>query len=205
MRSYTATYSLTMRCDAEPLDRAFADAAAIECEHGRELRHHRVEIVEDHAGDALVDDFADGAAIERGDRRAARHRFGEHQAERLARLNRIEQRARAAVQLHLRGEVRFAEINNLRAVHVRRDLLAVVVVFGRRENELHADALGDLDRLQHAFAFREAAEEEQVVLGRLAEREVVGVDAVQHRADDVGAGEEHAPAPSEIATNGASG
>ena len=87
--------------DAEARDGALADAPAIEREHARQAGRHLVEVVEDDAGDAVVDDLADGAAIERGDRRAAGHRFGEHQPERLARLNRVEQRARAAVQLHL--------------------------------------------------------------------------------------------------------
>ena len=41
-----------------------------------------------------------------------------------------------------------------------------------------------------ALAVGEAAEEQQVVFGRLPEREVVGVDAVQHGADDVEAVEQ---------------
>ena len=57
-----------------------------------------------------------------------------------------------------------------RAVDVGRDVLAVVVVLGRGQNQPHAGALGDLDRLQHALALGEAAEEQQVVVGLLAGR-----------------------------------
>src|SRR5712671_1543032 len=59
--------------DAEPRDRAFADRAAIQREHGCQVSDHAVEAVEDHAGDAFVDDLADGAEIERDDGRSARH------------------------------------------------------------------------------------------------------------------------------------
>src|ERR1019366_368745 len=76
----------------EPRDRALVHAAAIEVEDARQVVDHLLEVLKDHAGDALVHHFAHRAAIERGDRRAARHRLGQHQAERLARLNRVEQR-----------------------------------------------------------------------------------------------------------------
>ena len=118
--------------DAEARDRALADAPAIEAEHARQPVDHLLEVVEHDAGDALVDDLADRAAIERGDRRAAGHRFGQHEAERLARLDRVEERPRAAVQLHLGREVGLADVDDLRAVDVRRDVLAVVVVLRRR-------------------------------------------------------------------------
>ena len=84
-------------------------------------------------------------------------------------------------------------------------VLAIVVVFGGGQDQPHADALGDLDRLQHALAFGEAAEEQQVVVGRVAEGEAVGVDAVQHRADDVEAAAAGCACSFEMATNGASG
>ena len=71
-----------------------------------------------------------------------------------------------------------------RAVDVRRDLVAIVVVFRGGENQPHVDALRHLDRLQDALAVGEAAEEEQVVVGLRLERERVGVDAMQHRVDD---------------------
>jgi len=55
-----------------------------------------VEIVEDAAGDSLIDQFSDSAAIERRHRSPAGHRLGQHQPERLVGLNGIEQRPRAA-------------------------------------------------------------------------------------------------------------
>src|SRR5262245_42197458 len=82
--------------DAEARDRALADPAAIEVEHARQLVGHLLEVLEDHPGHPMIHDFTDGAAIERGHRRSAGHRLGEHEAERLASLYRIEQRARGA-------------------------------------------------------------------------------------------------------------
>ena len=81
-------------------------------------------------------------------------------------------------------------IDDVAAIDVRRDLLTIVVVLGRSEDEPHAGAFGDLDRLQHAFAFREAPEEKQVVAGFFTEREVIGVDAVEHGVHHVEAVEE---------------
>ena len=72
--------------DPEARHRMLPDAPPIEREHARKLVHHLVEGIDDEAGDAVVDDLAHGAAIEGGDRRAARHRLGQHEAERLARL-----------------------------------------------------------------------------------------------------------------------
>ncbi len=71
------------------------------------------------------------------------------------------------------------------SIDVRRDFLPVVFVLGRRENESHADTLGDLDRLEHPFALGEAAEEQQVVVGLRAKHEIIGVDAVEHDVHDV--------------------
>src|SRR6185503_15193027 len=73
---------------AEAGDRAIVDAAAIEIEDARQLVGHLLEIGENHPGHAFVDHLAHGAAVEGDDRRAARHGLGEHQAERLAGLNR---------------------------------------------------------------------------------------------------------------------
>jgi len=66
------------------------------------------------------------------------------------------QRAGAAVQLHLRLKVGLAEIDHAAAVDVRRHALAIIVVFGRGENQPHPETLGDLDRLQRSLAVGEA-------------------------------------------------
>src|SRR4051812_48800023 len=76
--------------DAEARHGALADAAAIEREDGCQIRGHRVERLEDHSRHAFVNDLSDGAEVERNDGRAARHRLGQHEAERLARLHRIQ-------------------------------------------------------------------------------------------------------------------
>src|SRR5213076_3287827 len=102
--------------DAEARDRPFTDAPAIQFEHARQIVDHLFEIGEDASRNAFVHDLADGSAIERSDWSAARHRFGEDEPERLARLNRVEQRARAAVQLYFGGVVRLAVVDDARAV-----------------------------------------------------------------------------------------
>src|SRR5262245_57080694 len=130
--------------DAEAFDRALADTAPIEIEHARQLVGHLLEVLEDHPGHPMIHDFTDRALVERGDRRAAGHRLGEHQPERLASLYRVEQRARGAIQLDLGIEVSLAVVDDMPAVDMRRDALAIVAVFGRSENQLHADAFGDL-------------------------------------------------------------
>ena len=76
-------------------------------------------------------------------------------------------------------------VDDARAVDVRRHFLAIVLVVGGSENQTHPDALRDFDRLQDAFALGEAAEEEQVVVRFLAEREVLRVDTMKHGGDDV--------------------
>src|SRR5882672_9564886 len=53
---------------SETGDRALADAAAIEIEKAWQVVGHLLEVVENHPGYALVDDFADGAAVEGCDR-----------------------------------------------------------------------------------------------------------------------------------------
>src|SRR5262252_1298949 len=94
--------------DAEARDRALANPAPIEVEHARQLVGHLLEVLEDHPGHPMIDDFTDGTAIEGGDRRSAGHRLGEHEPERLARLDRIEQRACGAIELHLGVEIGLA-------------------------------------------------------------------------------------------------
>src|SRR5215471_13293404 len=172
--------------DAEAFHRPFANHTAVECEDPAEILDHLAEIAEDHAGHAVIDDLANSAKIQRNDRRPARHGFGEYETERLACLHRIHERPRAAEQLHLRVEIRFAVIDDLGAVDVRRDFLTIIVVLGGGQHQLHPDPLGHFDRLQHALALRESPEKEQVIVRRLLKREVVGVDPVQYRGDDVG-------------------
>src|SRR5712691_13559136 len=103
-------------CRAEPGDGALVHATAIEIEDPRQIVGHLLEIVENHSGDAFFDDLSNGAAIEGGDRRAAGHRLRQDEAERLARLNRVEQRTRAAEQLHLRLKISFPVEDDAAAV-----------------------------------------------------------------------------------------
>src|SRR6478609_6460327 len=107
------------RHDAKSTDRFGVNVSAIQGQHSREAVHHRVNVAEHAAGHAIVHELADGAAIERRDRRAARHRFRKNEPERLTGLHRVEQRARAAEQLHLRIEVDFTDIYDLFIVDER--------------------------------------------------------------------------------------
>src|SRR4051794_4563615 len=126
---------------AEAGDRALVHAASIEIEDARQTAHHRLEVVEDQSGHALVDDFADRAAVEGDHWRAAGHCFGEHQPERLARLDWVDQRPRASIQLHLRLKISLAKVDDADAVDVRRHALPIIVVFGGGEDQPHVEAL----------------------------------------------------------------
>src|SRR5436190_16761496 len=103
--------------------------------------------------------------VEGGDRRTAGHRFGEDQAEWLARLNRVEQRAGAAEEADLRIEVRLAEVDDLLAVDERLHVIVIIRLFSGREDQAHAEAAGDFNRLDGPFALGESAEKEQIVFG----------------------------------------
>src|SRR5439155_22714494 len=75
--------------EAESGDGVLADTPTIEREHARQVVDHPLEILEHDPRNPVVHHLADGAAIERGDGCAARHRFGEDEAEGFARLNGI--------------------------------------------------------------------------------------------------------------------
>ena len=60
-----------------------------------------VDVLDDEAGEAVVDDFRHRAAIERDDRRAAGHGLDHDQAERLRPVDRHQQRDRAAQEFRL--------------------------------------------------------------------------------------------------------
>lgn len=69
-------------------------------------------------------------------------------------------------------------------------MLLIVGLVGRRQDQPHAEPARDLDRLDRTLAFREAPQEQQVILRPLAEREPGRIDPVQHRADHVEPGQE---------------
>ena len=167
-----STYSSTIRSTPNLSTARRRTCAAIERQHPIEAVHHRVDVREDHPGDAIVNDLADRAAVERGDRRAARHRFGHDETERFASLNGIEQRARAAVQLHFRLEIRFADIDDLPAIDVaapraRGNTRSSAAASSRRIPDRRATSIAGSTPLPS----RESTEEQQVVVGLFAEHE----------------------------------
>src|SRR4051812_18655737 len=151
------------RHDAKAPDRFCADVSAIQGQHPREAVHHRVDVAEYAAGHSIVHELADGAAIERCDGRAARHCFRENEPERLAGLHRVEQRARAAEQFHLRIEVDFTDIYDLFIVDERLHGVVIILLFRCGEQQAHAGALRHLDCLHRPLARREAPEKQQVI------------------------------------------
>ena len=64
-------------------------------------------------------------------------------------------------------------------------MLAVVRVICRREEQSHPNTSSDVDRTEDALSLRESTEEQQVVVGLFAERQPVGLDAVQDDSSDV--------------------
>src|SRR5262249_12462208 len=114
-----------------------AHTVTIEPGYAIESGDHPIEVLEHDTGDTVVHDFTDRSAVERGHWSAARHRFSHHEAEGLAGLNRIQQRSCAAVQLDLRLEVGLTDVDDLSAVDVRSDVLAVIRVFRGGEQQSH--------------------------------------------------------------------
>src|SRR6476660_6071180 len=92
--------------DAEPGNCASAHLPPVEVEHAHESIRHGFQVVEHDTSDAVVHDCAHGSAVESGDGCPARHRLGQDETERLARLDWVEQCPRAAVQFHFAGMVR---------------------------------------------------------------------------------------------------
>ena len=126
-----------------------------------------------------------GAAVERRDRRAASHRFGEDQAERFVRRDGVEQGARAAEQGRGAGAIHFAPIHNVFAVDMRRDLRAVVVVLRRGQDQPLSGAPGDRYRFEDALALGEPAKKEHVVVRHGPVWQRVDVDRVMDNASHV--------------------
>src|SRR5206468_333556 len=91
--------------DTEFCHSAAMDLGPVEREDTTETGHHLIEILEHDTCDAVIDDLADRAAVQRRDRRSARDRFSKHEAERFRRLDGVEECARSAVQTNLCTEI----------------------------------------------------------------------------------------------------
>ena len=89
---------------------------------------------------------------------------------------------RASQYLGARCGVDGAEIAHLRAVDVRRDLVAEVllVLDDAGDVESAAASAGDLDRFGGALVGVDPSEEQQVLAGDRMDRERVDIDAVVH-------------------------
>src|SRR5580765_5494855 len=99
--------------DPEALHGTLADSPAVERKRLRQLLDHLAKITENQPRHAVVDHFADGSEVQRDDRRSAGHGFRQHETERLTRLDRVHERARAAEEPHLGVEIRLAVIHDL--------------------------------------------------------------------------------------------
>ena len=106
-------------------------------------------VIDDKAGDAVIDDFRYRAGPERDNRRAARHRFDHHQAERLRPIDRKQQSGSIGEKFLLGFIVNFADQSDSLAVDLRfKPLLEVTPLATRhfrRDVKRHSRGARDAD------------------------------------------------------------
>src|SRR5277367_277352 len=78
--------------DREALIEARADFGAVEFHHSRHRRRGRLDIIDQKAGYAIVNDFRRRAGAESNDRRSAGHSLDHDEAERLGPIDRENER-----------------------------------------------------------------------------------------------------------------
>src|SRR6202035_5097204 len=85
-------------------------------------------VLDDEAGEAVVDDLGDRAAIVGDDGRAARHRLDHHEAERLRPIDWDEQPDRAAQKSRFLVVADFSDVLDQRAVVDQRTYEFIVII-----------------------------------------------------------------------------
>ena len=158
-----------MRRAVKRCSNTLADLRAVES--GQPIdRGDRADLVlDDKAGDAVVDDLGDRAAVEGDDGRSARHRLDHHEPERLRPVDRHQQADRAAQELRFLAVADLADVVDERIVLDHRpDQLVIIVLVGAIDlgGDLQRDAASrrDLDRAVDAFLRRDAAEHGEIGL-----------------------------------------
>ncbi len=124
-------------------------------------------VLDDEAGQPVVDDLGDRAAVIGDHRRAAGHRLDHHQAERLRPVDRHQQPDRAAQEFRLLGIADLAdEVDQRIVLDQRANEFVVIFLVGAidlgGDLERNAAAGGDLDRAVDALFRRDAAEHGQI-------------------------------------------
>ena len=115
---------------------------------------------------AIFNQFRDGAAIERDNRRAASHGFDHDQSERLRPVDRHDQRDGAAQELGLLRVRDLADEFDMRFGEERLNHLLEIVVIGRVDFRCdlkrQATSFGDVDRAINPLLRRNATQKSEI-------------------------------------------
>src|SRR5258707_11110775 len=140
--------------------------------------------IHDKAGDAVVDDFRYRAGPERDNRRAARHGFNHHQAERLRPVDRKQQSRGTGEKLLLGRIINFANQPDLVAVDLRfKPFLEVTPLptwYFRRDAKRHSGGARNADCGLRALLGGEPAEKGKIRSAFEAGTKQIGRQTVIH-------------------------
>src|SRR5262249_10352511 len=173
----------------EALLEAGADRGAVEPVDVVQHRHRLVDVVDDEASEAVLDDLRGRAVPEGDDRHAARHGLDHDETEGLRPADRKQQGARLAEEGYLGCLVDLADELDRRVIEERGHDLGVIsfvdaVDFGR-DLEPPTAALGDADGRDRVLLGRDAAEKGEVAFAVAPVRQGRNGDAVMHRAEPI--------------------
>ena len=143
------------------------------------------------AGDALIDDLGDRAAMEREDRRAARHCLDQRQAERLGPIDREQQGPGLAEKFRLGVLVDLADELHPGLAEQRGDGVAEIdfvdLIDLGGDLERDAAGAGDGDSAIGALLRTDAAEKGEIAAARLEGRSMQQLrQAVRDRREEIG-------------------
>ena len=131
------------------------------------------------AADRFLDDFRYRAESHRRHRRAAQHRFDQHQAERLGILNRIEQGAGAAQQFVAFRAGDETDILHRASVYQGLHLFAKIIVLRAGQQQAQTEPAGRLDGVNGSLPRSESADVTNVIVGLFPQGELRHVEAMR--------------------------
>jgi len=152
----------------------------------------RLDIVNDKAGNAFLDNFWHGTAPERDDRRSGRHRFDLNQAEGFRPIDREQQGRGLTEERPLVGLADLADKLDQRVLQHRQDLTLEIGAIGRIDLgcdlQRHAGAQRDFDGAIGTFLSRDAAEKSEISPAAIAKPVEVARQPMIHRGLPIGPG-----------------
>lgn len=146
-----------------------SDSVAVQLREAADRGDGAGFILDDEAGQALIYDLGNGAAIVRDDRGAACHRFNHDEAERLRPVDGNEQPDRTTEEVRFFMISDFADVIDERVVHQRANDSVVIVLIGPidfcRDLERDAASYGDFDGAIDPLFRRDPAQHSQIRRG----------------------------------------